>query len=150
MGSRTTTPPTAIGTSGLTHNKRLFPRKKRKKKRRFPCLNAGTTDGTFPGRVKPVSHVRPRKTRCWGGGGDWIHILYIPFKPDLLDFFKVCSWFLYFFCLPLCSFVARRQIFLITLQLNRKLMLKIDQKHFRLELGKMVVQGFDVSKICLF
>lgn len=84
------------------------------------------------------------------GGGDWIHILYIPFKPDLLDFFKVCSWFLYFFCLPLCLFVARRQIFLITLQLNRKLMLKIDQKHFRLELGKMVVQGFDVSKICLF
>lgn len=65
-------------------------------------------------------------------------------------FFKVCSWFLYFFCLPLCPFVARRQIFLITLQLNRKLMLKIDQKHFRLELGKMVVQGFDVSKICLF
>lgn len=127
---------------------------KKKKKRRCPCLNAGTTDGTFPGRVKPLSHVRPWKTRCGegGGGGDWIDILYIPFKPDPSDFF---SRFAVGSCISsafLCACLQlARQIFMITLQLNRKLMLKNRPKNILdWSLARWLCKVLTFSKICLF
>lgn len=66
--------PSHIGTSGLAGHKCLFPSKK--KKSGNVSLHTGTTDGTFPGSVKLVSHIRQWKTR--GGGGIFQGLQLVP------------------------------------------------------------------------